>query len=196
MIEEERQGMRGDPVQEQAVWLQKLADVDQRRASFHDMAAEGLITFDELRTKLAALEETGQLARRELDILQDRRERLQDLERDKTALLEHYAGMVLNELDDLSSEERHRVYKMLGLKVTVQPSGVLEVSGTFGEGLAQGHRPRFIHQPAGHRPLLGRLRDSLLRRADRGDRRPAGGPDRGGGGAPGAVEQEAPPRAA
>ncbi len=35
----------------------------------------------------------------------------------------------------MSSEERHRVYKMLRLKVTVQPSGVLEVSGTFGEGL-------------------------------------------------------------
>jgi len=50
-------------------------------------------------------------------------------------LLEHYAGMVPNELDDLSPEERHRVYKMLGLGVTVQPSGVLEVSGTFGEAL-------------------------------------------------------------
>ena len=135
LINEERQGMRGDPVQEQTVWLQKLAEADQRRASFQDMAAEGLITFDELRTKLAALEETRQLARRELDILQDRRDRLQDLERDKTTLLEHYAGMVPRELDDLSPEERHRVYNMLGLKVIVQPSGVLEVSGTFGEGL-------------------------------------------------------------
>jgi site-specific DNA recombinase len=136
VIEEERQGLHGNPVQEQAVWLQKLAEVDQRRANFQDMAAEGLITFDELRTKLAALEETKQLARRELDGLQDKRERLQELERDKTALLEHYAGMVPDGLDELSPEERHRVYKMLGLKVTVQPSGVLEVSGTFEEGLA------------------------------------------------------------
>ena len=94
-------------------------EVDQRRASFQDMAAEGLITFDELRMKLAALEETRHLARRELDALQDQRERLQELKRDKTALLEHYAGMVTNGLDELSPEERHRVYKMLGLKVTV-----------------------------------------------------------------------------
>ena len=99
------------------------------------MAAEGLITFDELRTKLAALEETRELARRELASLQDRRDRLQKLERDKTALLEHYAAMVPEGLDALSPEERHRVYKLLGLKVNVQPSGVLEVSGTFGEGL-------------------------------------------------------------
>jgi hypothetical protein len=43
--------------------------------------------------------------------------------------------MVPEGLDALSPEERHRVYQMLGLKVSVQPSGVLEVSGTFGEGL-------------------------------------------------------------
>jgi site-specific DNA recombinase len=135
LIEEERRGMRGDPAQEQAPWLRKLAEVDQRRASFQDMAAEGLITFDELRTKLAALEETRQLARRELDVLHDQRERLRDLERDKKALLEHYAAMVPEGLDALSPEVRHRVYKMLGLKVAVQPNGVLEVSGTFGEGL-------------------------------------------------------------
>src|SRR3712207_3282326 len=126
--------MRGDPAQEQAPWLRKLAEVDQRRASFQDMAAEGLITFDELRTKLAALEETRQLARRELDAIQDWRDHLQELERDKTALLEHYATMVPEGLDALGPEERHRVYKMLGLKVSVQPSGILEVGGTFGEG--------------------------------------------------------------
>jgi site-specific DNA recombinase len=135
LIEEERQGMRGNPIQEQAAWLRKLAEVDQRRASFQDMAAEGLITFDELRTKLAALEETRELARRELASLQDRRDRLRELERDKAALLEHYAAMVPEGLDALSPEERHRVYKILGLKVAVQPSGMLEVSGTFGDGL-------------------------------------------------------------
>jgi chromosome segregation ATPase len=135
LVEEERREIRGDPVQEQAGWLGKLAEVDQKRARLQDMAAEGLITFDELRTKLAALEETRELARRELAALQDQRDRLQELERDKTALLEHYAAMVPEGLDALSPEERHRVYKMLGLRVSVQPSGILEVSGTFGEEL-------------------------------------------------------------
>ncbi len=114
--------------------VEKLAGADRRRARFQDMAAEGLIAFDELRDKLAALAETKQRVRRELSILQGRRERLENLERDKSALLEHYASMVPDELDDLSAEERNRVYKMLGLGVTVRPSGVLEVSGTFGEG--------------------------------------------------------------
>ena len=95
---------------------------------------EVLITFDELRTKLAALAETRQLAQRELDALHDWQERLQELERDTTALLEHYAGMVAEGLDELSSEERHRVYKMLRLKVTVQPSGVLKAARPSARG--------------------------------------------------------------
>ncbi len=49
LIEDERQGINGDPVREQKAWLQKLAEIDSRRSSFQDMAADGLISFDELR---------------------------------------------------------------------------------------------------------------------------------------------------
>lgn len=66
MIELEREGLRGDPDQEAKVWLRKLAEVDQKRSGFQNMAAEGLITFYELRIKLAALEETRETAEREL----------------------------------------------------------------------------------------------------------------------------------
>jgi site-specific DNA recombinase len=134
LIEDERQGLNGDPMREQKAWLQKLAEIDSRRSSFQDMAAEGLISFDELRTKLVALEETRQHARQELDVLQDRQERLQALELDKKVLLDRYAALVPKELDDLGPQDRHRVYKLLGLRVTVQPTGVLEMSGTFGGG--------------------------------------------------------------
>jgi len=40
------------------------------------MAADDLITFDELRAKLAELEETRELAQRELEILEERRSRM------------------------------------------------------------------------------------------------------------------------
>ncbi|MBD0328108.1 MAG: recombinase family protein, partial [Pyrinomonadaceae bacterium] len=135
MIEEERGRIHGNPERETKVWLDELAEVDHRRSSFQDMAAEGLISFDELRTKLASLEETRQLARRELDLLQERRERLQDLEQDKNTLLEHYAGMIPGALNDLAPEERHHVYKMLRLRILVHPDGILEVSGTYGNVL-------------------------------------------------------------
>jgi hypothetical protein len=53
----ERDGLREDPDQEAKAWAENLADVDRKRARFQDMAAEGLIHFDELRAKLVALEE-------------------------------------------------------------------------------------------------------------------------------------------
>src|SRR5215203_6682125 len=62
MLEYETHGLHGDPEREAKVWLEQLADAECKRSSFQDMAAEGLITFDELRTKLATLQETCETA--------------------------------------------------------------------------------------------------------------------------------------
>ncbi len=47
----------------------------------------------------------------------------QALERDSDALLRSYAGAVVEVLDDLAPEERHRVYKLLRLGVRPAPTG-------------------------------------------------------------------------
>jgi site-specific DNA recombinase len=142
MIAEEREGVRGDPEQEAGAWLKKLAEADRKRSGFQDMAAEGLITFDELRAKLADLDNTRELARRELEAIEGCRARLRDLERNADALLEHYTAMVPEALDGLEPEERHRIYKMLRLAVRVRPSGILEVGGVLGgEGGLGGWEP-------------------------------------------------------
>jgi hypothetical protein len=74
-------------------------------------------------------------AEEELENLQVRRARLEDLERDKETLLEEYAGLVPEELDELTSEERHQVYRMLRLQVFVFPNGDLEVRGVLREAV-------------------------------------------------------------
>jgi hypothetical protein len=135
MLEYETHGLHVDPEREAKVWLEQLADAECKRSSFQDMAAEGLITFDELRTKLATLQETCETARRELATLEDRCNRLKDLEHDAATLLESYAGMVPEALGTLDAEERNRVYKMLRLKVSAYHGGTLEVNGTFGGDL-------------------------------------------------------------
>jgi uncharacterized protein involved in exopolysaccharide biosynthesis len=58
------------------------------------MAAEGLIDFDELRARPAALEESRETARLELTALEGRREKLAELGRDRDALMESYADLV------------------------------------------------------------------------------------------------------
>jgi hypothetical protein len=136
MIEEERKGMRGDPERETKAWLQKLSEVDRKRDGFLDLAAEGFLDRDELRAKLAALEETRETAERELRAIRGQSELIENLEREKDAVIENYAGLVPGALEDLSPRERHQVYRMLRLKVVAHSDDNLEVSGAFSkEGL-------------------------------------------------------------
>jgi site-specific DNA recombinase len=94
MIELERAGSRGDPQAEIALWLERATEVGRKRSGFQDMAAEGLITLDELRTKLAALEETRMTAETEIERLRGRLERVEKLERNRDTLLETYADLI------------------------------------------------------------------------------------------------------
>ena len=63
MIEQERSSTRSDPEREQKTWLDKLAEADRKRARYQEMAVDDLITFDELRARLAELDNTAQGSR-------------------------------------------------------------------------------------------------------------------------------------
>ena len=76
------------------------------RSGYQDLAARGLLTYEELGVKLAALEESRTLARRELESLKDRRERLESLKQDREAVLQAYANVTVESLERLSPEER------------------------------------------------------------------------------------------
>jgi hypothetical protein len=62
-----------------------------------------------------------------------RGEALERLERDRDAVMESYAGMVSETLEDLAPEERHRIYKLLRLGVRFRPDWPLEITGIFAE---------------------------------------------------------------
>jgi hypothetical protein len=53
------------------------------------------------------------------------------MERDRETIMEHYAGTIPVSLDDLSPEERHKIYKMLRLEVLAYPDKSLQVSGAI-----------------------------------------------------------------
>lgn len=137
MIDEERDALRGDPEHEVKVWLDKIAETDAKRARYQEMAAEGLITFEELRSRLADLEETRTVAERSLSDLNQRRERIESLEQDKSSLLESYATMVPEALAHLSGADRHHIYQMLRLKVYIGLDGDAEIQGAIGDALWQ-----------------------------------------------------------
>lgn len=127
MIELERGGMRRNPEQEVKAWLDKLSEADHKRARFQDMAADGLISFGELRDKLESLAKTREAAEHELELIRGYRERIAALERDKDNLLETYTQMAPEKLEALAPEERRQLYKMLQLKAAAHVDGTVEV---------------------------------------------------------------------
>jgi len=135
MIEQERAGMRGDPDQEAAAWLERFSEVEQERRSYLRFAAKGHMTDEELDEALAELEETRITAEEELAAIRGRKEILEELERDRDALLESYAQMTPEGLDALTPEERRRVYGMLRLRVEVFADGHMEARGILSDNV-------------------------------------------------------------
>jgi chromosome segregation ATPase len=129
MIEQERHGAHGDPATETERWLEEISEAGRKRARYQEMAAEGLIDFEELRARLAALEDTRKIAEQELQALQRRTEHLAQLERDRDSLLESYADLLPEAIDALEPDERRRVYKMIRLEYHLAPDGSGELSG-------------------------------------------------------------------
>ena len=129
MIELERRAMRGDPDREAEIWLDKLAEADSERRGYLRLAAKEHMSDAELDAALAELEEVRKTAEGELAAIENRREIIEQLERDKEALLDHYAAIAPEALDYLTLEERHQLYKMLRLEVFVRPDAKLEVGG-------------------------------------------------------------------
>jgi site-specific DNA recombinase len=136
-IELEKEGRYGDPEAEAKHWLEKLSEIDEERRGFLRLAAKGRIMDEELDEELAALEETRRTAERELKDLRRHKERVEQMEQDRDAVLEHYASLAPEVLDSLTSEERHHLYNKLRLKVWLYKSGDLEIemAGVTVDGL-------------------------------------------------------------
>jgi site-specific DNA recombinase len=130
MIELERGRRYGDPGREAKLWIEKLVEADQKRARYQEMAADDLITFEELRSRLAELEDTRKAAEKELNALRGHEEYVRDLERDRDALLDSLEASAPEMLDALAPEERHQLYKILRITAAVEADGTVVVSWT------------------------------------------------------------------
>ena len=102
------------------------------RGAYQEMAAKGLMTFEELGARLEELEESRAVISRELEEMRSRREGAERLERDRDALLGSYAGSDAEALGRLEREERNRLYQTLRLEAHLGADGVLSVEGIAG----------------------------------------------------------------
>jgi hypothetical protein len=131
MIDEEREALRSDPTREAREWVQKAAEADRKISRFQDMAAEGLISFEQLRVKLASQEAARKTAERELEALSRASKRIEQLERDRDTLMNGYAEAIPQRLESLGAEGRHHLYRILKARFVAEPEGNLEATGVL-----------------------------------------------------------------
>jgi hypothetical protein len=127
MIEMKRQAARNDPKEEKNHWLKVLAEPDEKRAKYQRAYAADVMTLADLKARLAELEQERLIAERELESLRLREQDIADLERDRDALLETYAGASEEALDSLTPEQRHNLYKSLRIGVLAHADGSTEI---------------------------------------------------------------------
>ena len=93
------------------------------------MAADGLITLDELRQKLSAIEDERDSLQAQLDSMNDAQAQLADLELQRDTLLDQVHNGFF-EYATTTPEERHDLYKKMGLRVEVDGNGDVTISGS------------------------------------------------------------------
>jgi site-specific DNA recombinase len=130
MIENERKARRGDPEQEAQLWAEKIAECARLRTAYQDQQAAGLMTLEELASKLGELDETRRHAERELAALKGHQQRITELEADRDTLMEYVESVIPERLDNLTGEQRNKVYRMLRLEVKPTPDGY-QITGVF-----------------------------------------------------------------
>jgi len=119
--------------------MEKIIEADQMRSGYQDLAAKGFMTYEKLGEKLRQLDEACKTAERKLVELKERQERIRILKKDKAELIKSFENSVPEVLDNLPPEERHRIYKMLRLKVVVGADESIEISGAFRDHLSIGN---------------------------------------------------------
>ncbi len=130
LVEQERRTGPQDAAKEAKVWKQKIAECAHKRSAYQDQQAAGLMTLEELGSKLQEVDDARRLAQAELEALTRRQEHIEQLEKDREALLKSMAEIVPDALEDLTPRERNKIYRMLRLEVTPLEEGY-EVSGAF-----------------------------------------------------------------
>jgi hypothetical protein len=110
--------------------METLEKLNRQRSAYQDQQAEGLITMEELRSKLAAIEEQRGGLQAQLDSMKDAEAQLALIELQRDTLLERTRNGFFECATDSTPEERHDTYMRMGLRVEVDGKGEVTISGS------------------------------------------------------------------
>jgi site-specific DNA recombinase len=117
MLDREMASSSRAPGEDDEGWLNKLSALAVQEERLLDLYLEGKLESDRYESRVSQLKRSRKTAVEELEHIRNRTTSLERLEQDRDALLSHYSQITVEHLDNLESEKRNRVYKMLDLKV-------------------------------------------------------------------------------
>jgi hypothetical protein len=129
LLERVREGLKRDPDREMAAYARRVAEVERKRAAFQDMAAEGLISFGELRAKLTGLDDVRGAAEAEVEKLRGARERLEFLKQERDYVLGELARVSNGAGEDMTPDDKAAQYRGMSLKALADREGNVELTG-------------------------------------------------------------------
>ena len=131
MIESEKELLSTRPQEQIGRWAEQIERASIKRSRYQDQEAEGLMTREELRTKLAELDEAIGMAEGEIEKLRSHEERIRTMEEAGEELIERYAKLIPEELQNLSPAEKRRIYQTLQISISVPQDGEIKIELPF-----------------------------------------------------------------
>ncbi len=121
LIRKQHEGVDENPVKGIEEHEANLAKYAVLRRAYQDQQAAGLMSLEELRSRLEELDASSREAEAGMVALRRSKDRAEESRRNKEAALASLSEIVPDELDGLTGEERNTVYRMLQLQVTPAP---------------------------------------------------------------------------
>jgi predicted HTH transcriptional regulator len=120
---------RTDSDESRARLMAQLEKLDTRHSNLIDLAADGTITRDDLRSRLASIEEERDTLRRELRAMSDDEELAREIEVLRDMLIERSRMAYWQHVR--KPQQRHDLYRRMGLAVEVDGDGNATISGAL-----------------------------------------------------------------
>jgi hypothetical protein len=125
-----RELLRGDPDREARHLAEQLRQLEHRRSGYFDLAADGDMSREDLRVKLAEVDRQRHELQKTLRDAQGRRRSIAERER-QWKLTEPLLQLVCIDLYCAGPEDRRRIYHALRLRANVDREGTIRLAGIF-----------------------------------------------------------------
>jgi DNA repair exonuclease SbcCD ATPase subunit len=141
MLEQEKALSSRGPGEDEETWLNKLAELEAQEERLLDLYLENKLDVDRYESRVVQIKQSRKTVEDELARLKVRAAHVEQLKRERDALLNHYSRIVPERLDALEPEERNRVYKMMDLTVLAYENSDLEVKWALGADPCRDNEP-------------------------------------------------------